>query len=85
MSVITVYTKNSCPYCELLKKFLDMKGARYKTINMDEDLDAMQQIIELSGKAIAPTTIIEKTDGSKDIIVGLNLGRIAPAIVNIEE
>jgi glutaredoxin 3 len=77
---ITVYTKTACPYCEIVKKFLDMKGASYKTINMDEDLDAMQEVFSMTGKAIGPTTIIEKADGSKDVIVGLNLSRIAPAI-----
>lgn len=77
---ITVYTRTACPYCELVKKFLDMKGATYKTINMEENLDAMQEIMTMTGRTIAPTTVIEKTDGGKDVIVGFNLGRIAPAI-----
>ena len=79
-ATITVYTRTSCPYCELVKKFLDAKGAAYKTINMEERPDAMQEILSMTGRAIAPTTIIEKADGSKDVIVGFNLGRIAPAI-----
>lgn len=77
---ITVYTRTSCPYCELVKKFLDMKGASYKTVNMEESQDAMQEVMSMTGRTIAPTTIIEKADGSKDVIVGLNLSRIAPAI-----
>lgn len=77
---ITVYTRTSCPYCELVKKFLDAKGASYKTINMEEDPNAMQEIMSMTGRSIAPTTIIEKADGSKEVVVGFNLGKIAPAI-----
>jgi len=77
---ITVYTKTTCPYCQLVKKFLDMKGADYKTINMDENPDAMQDVFKMTGKTIAPTTIIEKEDGSKEVVVGVNFARIAPAI-----
>lgn len=80
MATITVYTKTTCPYCELLKKFLDMKGATYKAINMEESSDAMNEVLAMTGKTIAPTTIIEKADGTKEIVVGLNFSRIAPAI-----
>jgi glutaredoxin 3 len=77
---ITVYTRTSCPYCELVKKFLDMKGATYQTVNIEESSDGMQAVMAMTGKAIAPTTIIEKADGTKDVVVGFNLSRIAPAI-----
>jgi glutaredoxin 3 len=79
-SSITVYTRTSCPYCELLKKFLDAKGATYQTINMEDVPDAMQEVQDMTGRTIAPTTVIEKPDGSKDVVVGFNLSRIAPAI-----
>lgn len=78
--IITIYTRTSCPYCELVKKFLDMKGASYQTVNIEESADGMQAIMAMTGKAIAPTTVIEKDDGSKDVVVGFNLSRIAPAI-----
>jgi glutaredoxin len=77
---ITVYTRTTCPYCALVKKFLDMKGANYQTINMEETPGAMDAVMSMTGRTIAPTTIVEKEDGSKDVIVGLNLARIAPAI-----
>jgi glutaredoxin len=80
MPAITVYTRNTCPYCELVKKFLDMKGAKYNVINMDESPDAMQKIQAMTGRTISPTTIIEKTDGTSEVVVGLNLAKIAPAL-----
>jgi glutaredoxin 3 len=77
---VTVYTRTKCPYCELVKKFLDAKGATYQTINMEESQDAMQTVMSMTGRSIAPTTIIEKADGSTEVVVGFNLGKIAPAI-----
>jgi len=40
----------------------------------------MNEVLAMTGKTIAPTTIIEKADGTKEIVVGLNFSRIAPAI-----
>ena len=79
-SKITVYTRASCPYCELVRKFLDMKGATYDTINMEESREALEAVQAMTGKTIAPTTIVEKADGTKEVIVGFNLARIAPAV-----
>lgn len=77
---VTVYTRTSCPYCELVKKFLDAKGVTYQTINMEEDAGAMQEVMTMTGRSIAPTTVIEKADGNKEVVVGFNLSKIAPAI-----
>ena len=77
---ITVYTRTSCKYCELVKKFLDLKGASYQTINMEDSDEAMQTVIALTGRSIAPTTIIERADCSQEVVVGFNLAGIAPEI-----
>lgn len=79
-NIITVYTRTACPYCDLVKKFLDMKGAAYTTINMEEDAEAMQTVLSMTGRAIAPTTVIEKANGTKEVVSGFNLSKIAPAI-----
>ncbi len=77
---ITVYTRTNCPYCELVKKFLNMKNATYDTVNMEEVSGAMEEVQSMTGKTIAPTTVVEKADGTKEVIVGFNLSKIAPAI-----
>jgi len=77
---ITVYIRTACPYCELVKKFLDNKGVTYQTINMEEDGDALNKVMSMTGRTIAPTTLIESEDGTQDIVVGFNLSRIAPAV-----
>jgi glutaredoxin 3 len=77
---ITVYTRTTCPYCELVKKFLNAKGAVYETVNMEDDPSAMEKVMAMTGRSIAPTTLIEKPDGTQEVIVGFNLSKIAPAI-----
>ena len=57
-----------------------MKKADYKVVNIDEDLDALAELHTATGRSITPTTLVVKEDGSKDYIVGYNLGRIFPAI-----
>ena len=51
-----------------------------KEFNMEENAAAMQKVIAMTGRSIAPTTVIEKADGSEEVVVGLNLAKIAPAI-----
>ena len=44
--MLTVYTKNVCPYCVKAKNFLDMKGIAYETINIEEDRDAYDSYVK---------------------------------------
>ena len=57
-----------------------MKGAKYETIDMEASEEAMQAVLAMTGKTMAPTTVVTKADGSKDVITGFNLGRLGPAI-----
>jgi glutaredoxin 3 len=44
--MLTIYTKNVCPYCVKAKNFLDMKGIAYETINIEEDRDGRNFLVE---------------------------------------
>lgn len=78
MSVdITVFTRTNCPYCELMKKFLTLKSVTYKTVNIENDAAAYEQVMKLTGRAIAPTTLFTRQDGTQEVVTGYNLGRIA--------
>ena len=35
--MLTVYTKNNCPFCDRVKALLESKGVPYKTINVQDD------------------------------------------------
>lgn len=37
--MITVYSKNVCPYCDQAKALLDSKNIEYNVVNIEEDSD----------------------------------------------
>jgi glutaredoxin len=46
MTLITVYTKNNCPYCDRAKALLDSRGVSYDTINLEETPSARNFLVE---------------------------------------
>jgi glutaredoxin 3 len=78
---ITIFTTNTCSYCAMVKRFLDMKGQSYNVVNLDEHPERNQEAYELSNGALTvPITVITKQDDSREVVVGYNLSRLAPAI-----
>jgi len=43
--MLTVYSKNNCPFCEKAKHLLTTKGIEFKTVMIDEDLEAREWLI----------------------------------------
>ncbi len=56
---VTVYTKPRCVQCDATKRALDKKGIAYETINLVEDMGAMDYVKSL-GYQQAPVVV---TDG----------------------
>jgi glutaredoxin len=44
--MITVYTKDQCPYCDRAKALLESKGIAYKTVNVGQDPDAKGYLMD---------------------------------------
>ncbi|MCA1030735.1 glutaredoxin family protein [Bacillus timonensis] len=51
---VTVYTTNTCPYCVMVKNFLDEKGVPYEEVNVQLDSDAGQKLVETTGQMGVP-------------------------------
>lgn len=77
---ITIFTTNTCSYCGMVKRFLDMKGQKYSVINLDEHPERQAEALELSGALTVPITVVTKHDDSREVVVGYNLSQLAPAI-----
>lgn len=77
---ITIFTTNTCSYCVMVKKFLDMKGKQYEVVNLDDNPERQAEAHKISGALTVPITVVTKDDDSKEVIVGYNLSKLAPAI-----
>ncbi len=77
---ITIFTTNTCAYCVMVKKWLNSKGLAYEEVNLDQNPERQAEALELSGAMTVPVTVITKDDESKEVVVGYNLARLAPAV-----
>lgn len=77
---VTIFTTNTCGYCQMVKKYLGAKGVTYEEVNLDQQPARQQEALQLSGALTVPVTVVTKKDDSQEVIVGYNLARLAPAI-----
>jgi glutaredoxin 3 len=77
---ITIFTTNTCGYCQMIKKYLGAKGVAYEEVNLDKYPHRQAEAIELSGAMTVPVTVVTKHDETKEVIIGYNLARLAPAL-----
>ena len=77
---ITIFTTNTCAYCQMVKTYLKAKGFGYEEINLDENPHRRSEAHGLSGALTVPVTVVTKTDDSQEVIVGYNLSKLVPAI-----
>lgn len=68
---IKIYSTPSCPYCHMLKEYLDEKGFAYEDIDVAADLKAREDMIEKSGQLGVPVSDI---DGQ--IVVGFDKEKV---------
>lgn len=77
---ITIYTTNTCSYCPMVKQYLKSKGLRYEEVNLEEHPEQQAKVYEMSGALTVPVTIVTKQDDTKDVVIGYNLQKLAPAL-----
>lgn len=44
--MLTVYTKNNCPFCDRAKSLIESKGVEYRSINIEHDTEAREFLLE---------------------------------------
>lgn len=77
---ITIFTTNTCAYCAMVKKYLDMKKHSYDIVNLDEHPERQAEALALSGALTVPITVVTKHDDSREVVIGYNLAKLAPAV-----
>jgi glutaredoxin 3 len=77
---VTIFTTNTCGYCGMVKKFLSAKGVAYSEVNLDQNPERQAEALQLSGALTVPVTVVTKQDDSREVVVGYNLAKLAPAV-----
>ena len=70
MAEIKIYTKGTCPACDLAKKILNDKGASFEEFKMDEKLDELNELKAKTGHQTVPQIFIngEFIGGCSDLM-----------------
>jgi len=58
MNTITVYTTNTCPYCTMVKNFLEEQGLPFKEVNVQRDQREAKKLVKTTGQLGVPQTNI---------------------------
>ncbi len=80
MKKITVYSTTTCPYCVMLKRWLDDRSIPYTNYMVDQNPIAAQNMINLSGQRGVPFSTIEGKDGQLEKILGFDRPRFEAAL-----
>jgi glutaredoxin 3 len=74
--MITVYTKNVCPYCVKAKNYLENKGIEYETVNIEENQTERNWLMENGFRSVPQIFVNKKllawlfsADASKEITI----------------
>jgi len=79
MSKIIVYSTPSCPYCHLVKDYLNKKGVEFEDKDVSVDREAAREMVEKSGQMGVPQIVIKDK-----VIVGFNRDAIDEELNKIE-
>lgn len=67
--MLTLYTKDYCPYCVMAKNLLTSLGATYEEVDVTHDQDTLMKIVQKSGMRTVPQIFLgeECLGGYSDI------------------
>lgn len=75
--MITVYTTTTCPYCKMLKDYLNQKQVAFEEKLVDQDEKVKEEMSAASGGFLGvPFIVITKDDGTKENVIGFDKGKL---------
>lgn len=73
--MVKVYSTNSCPWCVKAKNYLSSKGVNFEDLNVQENMEAREEMVSKSKQMGVPVLDIDGT-----IIVGFDKPEIDKAL-----
>ena len=72
---VTLYTAPACPFCVIVKKFLERNNVKFTEMDISKDKKKEEEMQKKSGQTNVPVTDIDGT-----IVVGYNLQKLKEAL-----
>lgn len=78
MSKVVIYSKDSCPYCDMAKELFDSKGIAYEEIKVDQDKQQLEEMVKLSNRRTVPQIFIngQSIGGYDDLTTLVKNGKL---------
>ncbi|OGM11984.1 hypothetical protein A2Z22_04865 [Candidatus Woesebacteria bacterium RBG_16_34_12] len=65
---VTIYSTTTCPYCKMLKDYLEEKKVSYTEKLVDQDDQAREEMTQKSGGFLGvPYVVISKAVGTEEV------------------
>lgn len=71
--MVKVYSFESCPYCQKLKKYLDSRGVAYEVRDIELSEEAAQECQKISGDTMVPVMTV---DGKEGFVLGFDKAKV---------
>jgi len=71
MQQVTVFSTKNCPYCRMVKAFLDRNHVPYTNLDVGEDREAAERMVALSGQRGVPVITV-----NSEVIIGFDSQRL---------
>ena len=70
--MVKVYSFESCPWCNKVKKYLDSKNVEYEVRDIELDETAAKECEKISGDLTVPVTTVD----GKNFVLGFDKAKI---------
>ncbi|MCK4590090.1 MAG: NrdH-redoxin [Nanoarchaeota archaeon] len=77
---VKVFSTSACPWCVKAKDWLKKNKVKFADIDVGEDEKAREEMIEKSKQMGVPVILVVKDDGSEEVIVGFDEGKLKSAL-----
>lgn len=82
---VTVYTTNHCSFCVMLKDWLTQIDVPFTEINVEEDQEAAERMVAMSGQMAVPFTTVQGEDGQVNGVLGFDRPTLAALFKQYEK
>lgn len=78
---VRLFSTKTCPYCVMVKRWLDEKNVEYKEYRVDQNPVAAQYMVQISGQRSVPLTVVEKGDDTEaKLVLGFDPKQLESAL-----